>query len=293
MSAPTWDPDELWVLDGDGDDTLRVAVPTELATALGAALADDAFLEDLVALAEPLTFVDADDRPLEPAEVTVAVVASAQVCAVALTGVGVDEAQLAEATMLLAALAAWWEPDDGEGGGGADDDWRVDALDKLAADCRLMLFSRFRPRADGSFRLKWRAHDREIIRTALADVRTAIETDDGATARLFPSPYADDAEQNAAWGLLARGELVDRRLAALARVEQMMEASRCDADQLGDLMRCINDARLVMGTRLDVTEVGPPPDLSPDDVATYAAYEHLGLLLEQAVAALRTTLSGP
>lgn len=291
MTAPGWDDDEPWVLDGDGDDALRVAVPGASAAALAAALTDDAFVEELVALAEPLTFVDAEGRPLEASEVTVAVLASVQVCVVALGGVDVDEAQLAEATMLLAALAAWWEPDDSDDD---RDDWRVDALDKLAADCRRMLFSRFRPRSDGSFRLKWRARDRELVRDALAVVRTAIETgDDGSTARLFPSPYGDDAEQNAAWGLLARGELTDRRLAALERVEQMMDASRCDADQLGDLMRCINDARLVIGTRLDVTEVGPPLDLSPDDAATYAAYEHLGLLLEQAVAALRTTLPGP
>lgn len=286
-----WDPDLPWIIGGDDYHMVELALPDGVADALRSALSDDAFVSQLRAVVERVTFLGDDNMPVTAADVDRAVAASFRLATAALDGAQVDEVQLTEAADLLLALtlARFDGPDAGFGDLEGVDRW-VDALDRLAANCHQMLLLRFRPRRDGSFRLKLRVAERAMVADALADLRRALSSDDAATTRLFPSPYGDDAEQNAAWGLLARGELMDRRLAALDRVDAMMDRSTCTADELSDLMRCINDARLVLGTRLDVSETGPPPDMSPDDAAAYAAYEQLGGLLEHAVLALRTTL---
>ena len=53
------------------------------------------------------------------------------------------------------------------------------------------------------------------------------------------------------------------------------------------MMRAVNDLRLVLGTRLDVSEESePPPDDHPD-AETWAVYQHLSHLLAQLLDALR------
>lgn len=211
----------------------------------------------------------------------------------------IDQTAAVELTQAAALLTTVWslglQADDPDG-----DDLRremawVASIGKLAADCEDMFVTRFRPRADGSFTLRWSVVDRAVVREAIADLRSLLTTDDPAIRRLFPAAYGSDAERNAGWDVLMRGELIERRLEALTVAETLMRRRRATADELSAFMRCINDARLVLGTRLDVDEDGLPGGSDRLGGATRSdrlVYESLTHLLGRTVDALETGLDG-
>ena len=83
-----------------------------------------------------------------------------------------------------------------------------------------------------------------------------------------------------------RDDLLAGHLAALDTVEGTADAELLDEEQLAAWLSALNDLRLVLGTRLDVTE---EMDAVPDDhprAGAFAVYSYLGWLQEQVVAAL-------
>ena len=76
-----------------------------------------------------------------------------------------------------------------------------------------------------------------------------------------------------------------------------MEATLADPElteeQLSAWLGAVNDLRLVLGTRLDVSE--EPLDIEADDpdAPAYAVYEYLGFLLSEVVDALTEGLPEP
>jgi Domain of unknown function (DUF2017) len=121
----------------------------------------------------------------------------------------------------------------------------------------------------------------------------AETTDDPVVRRLFPTAYHDDAERDREYQQLVRDELLERRLAALATVEDTLEASELDEEQLNAWLRGLNDLRLVLGTRLDVSEAPLDVDADDPDAPAYAVYEYLGFLLSEVVDALSDGLPEP
>jgi hypothetical protein len=121
----------------------------------------------------------------------------------------------------------------------------------------------------------------------------AETTDDPVVRRLFPTAYHDDAERDREYQQLVRDELLERRLAALATVEDTLEATELDEEQLGAWLRGLNDLRLVLGTRLDVGEELLDIDADDPDAPAYAVYEYLGFLLSEVVDALSDGLPEP
>lgn len=166
----------------------------------------------------------------------------------------------------------------------------IGALIELAADCEEMFVTRIRRRPNGTFSLRWGVLDRRMLRAAFGNLRELLPTDDSSITRLFPSAYGDDAERNAGWDVLMRGELIDRRSAALDTSLGLLDRRSCDADDLATLMRCVNDARLVLGTRLDVSEDGPPDHLDRADLPTYLTYDRMSHVLAVVVDALEGAL---
>ena len=68
------------------------------------------------------------------------------------------------------------------------------------------------------------------------------------------------------------------------------EATTLDEDSMAAWMRSINDVRLVLGTVLDITDDSEEVEVDDSNVATYQAYEVLGMLLETIVAARSSRL---
>jgi hypothetical protein len=284
------DPDASWVTES-GDDEFVATIPPSVEPLVTRRLAAGA------AVWSPNLSIEIDEpdgrRALDEAEMTGLIDDASRTCS-ELIGRPMAPEQLLVLTQAASILATVWSMSlaENEADAAADTAERawVDAVGKLAADCETMLFARIRPRSDGTFSLHWRAADRAVIADATAELRGVLSSDDPAVSRLFPSAYGSDGERNAGWDVLMRGELIERRLQALEVVADLMGRDRCDAEELGAFMRAVNDARLVLGTRLDVDESGVPGDLDPADRASYAEYEHLGFLLALTIRALRGTL---
>ena len=131
---------------------------------------------------------------------------------------------------------------------------------------------------------------------------------DPALERLFPRAYLDPTEEGAEaeWQRLVHGDLMDGRRRALAAMERTLDttdpsaAPRTPRGPRGRLvvtltdeeaeawLAVLNDSRLTLGSRLEVTEDFDLAGLDPTDpeTAPYAVYWWLGLLEERLVAVL-------
>ena len=142
----------------------------------------------------------------------------------------------------------------------------------------------------GRFRLHLPPEERAIIRRLLPQLRELVEEGDPSTRRLFPTAYVGDPDKEREYQELMRSDLVASRLAAIGVVETTLDDDAIGAGELERWMEAVNSLRLVIGTRLDVTEDLPHlPDDHPDGPAL-ALYEYLGWLLEHAVEAMSADL---
>jgi hypothetical protein len=146
--------------------------------------------------------------------------------------------------------------------------------------------SPIRRRSDGTYRFQISPEERMLVVDVVSDLRSQLTTDDPTLQRLFPPAYGDDHERNAGYEALAGRELVERRIAAIDTVLETAEADRLTQDQLEAWMRCVNDVRLVLGTRLDVDEHEDPGHDGGHSEWDLARYQYLGMLLELTVRAL-------
>jgi len=145
----------------------------------------------------------------------------------------------------------------------------------------------FRRNGDGSFGVTLPIHDRSLLENLIPQMRELIEQQDPDTWRLFPNPYPDHEKAADEYSELIGDDLKDGRLAALATVEETLDAKRLDEDQMVAWMHAINHLRLFMGTRLNVTEDSDFDDFETDaERELYDMYFYLGLVLELIVQAV-------
>jgi hypothetical protein len=122
------------------------------------------------------------------------------------------------------------------------------------------------------------------------------EESDPVLDRLFPRAYLDPTEEDAEadWQRLAHGDLVDVRRRSLAMVEGSLAAAEVkrgrfeltlNEEQAQAWLAVLNDARLALGTRLNVTEDIDLSglDANDPDTAPYAVYWWLGMLEERLI----------
>ena len=143
----------------------------------------------------------------------------------------------------------------------------------------------------GGFRFRLPVEERDVLRGLPAQLRELLQTSDPSLERLFPPAY-DDTEADDEYGELVRGELLEGKLAALAIVEQTVDAYRLTEEQLEAWLGALESLRLVLGTRLDVSEATYEQELDPSDPSApaLALYGYLSWLQEQAVEALAAGL---
>ncbi len=142
----------------------------------------------------------------------------------------------------------------------------------------------------GDIQLRLPDEEREILRDLPAQLRSLLdeEPDDPALRRLFPPAYSDDPELEAEYRRLMGDELMDKHLGALAILEETVESERLTEEQANAWLAALNDLRLVLGTRLDVSEemLGDEVDPSDPRAPALALYGYLSWLQEQLVDAL-------
>ena len=153
-----------------------------------------------------------------------------------------------------------------------------------------------RRQRDGRYRVDLDPWERGLLRSLPGTLRDLLETDDPALERLFPTAYLGDDEatraRNDEYRRLMRSDLLARKQSALDVLEETVDAETLDEEQLVAWMGAVNDVRLVLGTRLDVSEdMGLDPFDDDDPRApAYAVYVYLAELQEWIVRALSSAL---
>jgi hypothetical protein len=140
---------------------------------------------------------------------------------------------------------------------------------------------------DGTFQLRMSDDERDLIASLAGQLRDLLMSDEtDGLQRLFPPGYANDPDREQEYQQLTHDELLTKRLASVDIVEQTVTQTSLDEDQINAWMGAVNDLRLVLGTRLDVTE--EMDDIAVDDprAAALAVYHYLTHLLAEIVNAL-------
>ena len=143
-----------------------------------------------------------------------------------------------------------------------------------------------------------------VLRKVAAEVvgllTDGFDQDDPVVGRLFPDIYPDDAENSAEFRRYTEGELKTGKIDQAGAILAALPASgggevRLDAESAEAWLRALNDARLAMGIRLDIsadTDLGEELDdaVLRDPTSTrvfqLSVYAYLGYLQESLLNAL-------
>jgi hypothetical protein len=149
--------------------------------------------------------------------------------------------------------------------------------------------ARIRPGRGGQLRLRLPEDERELLHLLCEELQGRVDNEPyhPELRRLFPPAHSDDAEAEAGYRRLVGGQLAAGRERAVATVRATIDGETLSAEQAEAWLTVLNDLRLVLGTRLDVTEE-MDFDLDPNDpeAAELAVYAYLSWLQEQLVEAL-------
>jgi hypothetical protein len=127
---------------------------------------------------------------------------------------------------------------------------------------------------------------------AARDGAAATAAPDPVLARLYPPAFPDDPHAEAAFQDLVRADLEDDRRDRVAVVDETLGATSLDEAQAAAWMGVLNDLRLVLGTRLGVTDEteAHPIDEDDPDAERRLVYAYVGWLLGQFVDVLAAGL---
>ena len=141
---------------------------------------------------------------------------------------------------------------------------------------------------NGRIGLRLPPHERALLREVALSIRTRLaDEDDPALRRLFPPAY-DEPDREREYRDLTRSQLVSGREQALDVLESTVDRNSLSPEEGDAWLRALNDARLVLGTALDVDE-----ELDWDTIDSgnprapeYAMYAYLSWIQEQLVDAM-------
>ena len=150
---------------------------------------------------------------------------------------------------------------------------------------------------DGRIAVRLASRERQILGALAADLARLASgdlalqpdgADDPGLARLRPDAVKGDHEASAAFRELTSADLEEARQERLATLASTLDATLLDEAQATAWMGAVNDLRLVLGTRLGVTEeTGLEPPSEDDHTIVYL---WLGWLEEQLVEVLAAGL---
>jgi hypothetical protein len=141
----------------------------------------------------------------------------------------------------------------------------------------------------GDYEIRLSTEERDLLRGLAPRLREVLaDESDPVLERLFPVAYPEDEARQAEYGLLVRSELLESHLAALTTLEETVDAERLDEERVLAWMRALNQVRLVLGVRLQITEEGDERPTDPSDAraAPFAIYDYLTWLQDEIIDAL-------
>ena len=145
----------------------------------------------------------------------------------------------------------------------------------------------FRRSREGGVHVELPPQERALLREVGRDLHELLsDADDPGVKRLFPAAH-EDRELDREFRELTSGQLRANRESALALLQETAHREELSAEEADGWLRALNDARLVLGTRLELTEdfdwAGFDPQHS--DAEELALYAYLSWLQEQLVEA--------
>lgn len=144
-------------------------------------------------------------------------------------------------------------------------------------------------RRDGSYVVRLGEDERRLLASLPVQLARVVEAepDDPWLQRLFPTAYPKDPDREDEWRLLMSVDLHDRRQAQLRTLAETAGATSLTEEELLTWSQALNDLRLYLGTRLDLSEETTADDLEDEhDRDLYLLYSWLGYLQEAVIDAL-------
>jgi uncharacterized protein DUF2017 len=148
-------------------------------------------------------------------------------------------------------------------------------------------------RRDGTYELRLEDWERTLLASLPGQLRAAIDEApaDPWLQRLFPVTYAQDPEAEAEFRRLMAGDLLEKRYEQLDALAAAASAESLQEEELVGTVQAVNDLRLYLGTRLDVSEETEFEDFEEDspDATLYELYQWLSVLQELMIQALSSS----
>ena len=147
------------------------------------------------------------------------------------------------------------------------------------------------------FAVRLSAQERDAVRMFTGQLRVLLTSEnpssDPAVARLFPPALPDDVLGNLEYEQHHGNELLLAKLEAIDTVERTLDRDELNEDDLLAWLGSLNSIRLVVGTRLGVTEDSTETDFSDDEERSemFSLYGYLTWLEGWIIEALDEELS--
>lgn len=127
-----------------------------------------------------------------------------------------------------------------------------------------------------------------MLRSLPGQLRELLSSNDPARDRLFPPAHPDDERLEREYRDLVGEELEARKRSSVEVMERTIDAKRLDEEQVLAWLGAVNDLRLVLGTRLEVTEEMDYEQVmgSGPRAPAFALYQYLTYLEDAIVGAL-------
>lgn len=147
------------------------------------------------------------------------------------------------------------------------------------------------------FAVRLSAQERDAVRMFTGQLRTLLTSEnpssDDAVARLFPPALPDDVLGNLEYEQHHGNELLLGKLQALDTVERTLESDELSEEELLAWLGSLNSIRLVVGTRLNITEESTAAEFTGDEQTSemFSLYGYLTWLEGWVIEALDEELS--
>lgn len=134
--------------------------------------------------------------------------------------------------------------------------------------------------------------ERELLAELCRQSRELLEEEDPSSdpsiARLFPSAYKDDPLRSLEFETTLGDSPRNGKLAAIATLERTVEASELTEEELLVWMGAVNDFRLLLGTRIEISEESTERDYPEGDPNhdSFQVYVYLTWLQDRMLRAL-------
>jgi hypothetical protein len=147
-------------------------------------------------------------------------------------------------------------------------------------------------RKRGRFTVNLGTGERELLAELCRQSRELLEEEDPSSdpsiARLFPAAYKDDPLRSLEFETNLGDSPRAGKLAAIDTLERTVEASELTEEELLTWMGAVNDFRLLLGTRIDITEESTESDYPEEDPNhdSFQVYVYLTWLEDRMLRAL-------